>query len=151
MKTNFKIALLFFIFVLVFSACRAEKVENYENDKKLAAAAVEKYHRLYNEQKYEEIFNSAHEDARRSKSKEGLGFVLAQSMEKYGRHLGSEMVFSKVKILNEKERQIDLAYRSKFERGERIETFLIVTDGRTGALHSIGEIGEEELEELQKQ
>lgn len=118
-------------------------------DQKLAEETVEKYHKLYNEQNYEEIFNSAHEEAKRTKSKEGLGFALAKSFEQYGRYLSSELVYTKIQpVPGSDEKQVEFAYRSKFEKGMRNETFLIVTNDRNAALHSIGELTDEELEKL---
>ena len=136
------IPLLFLISTIFFNACQSAA------DLKLAQAAVEKYHRLYNDQNYVEIFNSAHEEAKRLKSKEGLGYVLAESFRIYGRYLDSDLVYTKVSKVNERENQVELVYKSRFEKGTRNETFLIVTDGRTGALHSIGELSDEELERL---
>ena len=128
---------------LIFSAC------NYFGDDKIRAEkVVENYHRLYNEQNYEEIFNSANEDAKATKSKEGLGLAIAQSFEKLGRHQSSELIFSKVTILNAKERQVDFAYKSKFEKGEVNETFLIVVNDQKAALYSIDKLTDEELEKL---
>ena len=143
MKIRYKSAVLFFIAALFLSACAGSR------DQKLAEEVVDRYHRLYNEQNYEEIFNTAHEEARRTKSKEALGFALAQSFEKYGRHLGSELVYTKIQpVPHSAEKQVEFAYRSKFENGTRNETFLIVTNEQTGALHSIGELSDDELERL---
>ena len=121
---------------------------NVNHDIKLAHMVVEKYHKLYNEQNYEEIFNTAHEEAKRTKSKEALGFVLAESYRIYGKHLSSELVYANPEIISSNESQVELVYKSKFEKGARNETFLIVTNDRAGALHSIGELSDEELQKL---
>jgi hypothetical protein len=143
MKTCHKLAILLFISALFFAACAANR------DQKFAEEVVEKYHKLYNEQNYEEIFNTAHEEAKRTKSKEALGFRLAEAFEKYGKYLGSELVYTKIQpVPNSVERQVELAYKSKFENGSRNETFLILTNDRSGALHSIGELSDEDLEKL---
>ena len=141
MKIYFKLTILI-IAAVVFSACAGNR------DQRLAEEVVDKFHKLYNEQNYVEIFNTAHEEARRTKSKEALGLALAQAFEKYGRHISSELVYTKIQKVNEKENQVEFAYRSKFENGKRNETFLIVTDDRKGALHSIGELSDEELDKL---
>ena len=145
MKFHHQIAVFLVLGVLFAAACTVSR------DQQLAEEVVDNYHKLYNEQNYEEIFNTAHEDARRTKSKEALGLRLAEAFEKYGKHLGSELVYTKIKNINERERQIDLAYRSKFENGTRNETFLIVADDRKGALHSLGELSDEELEKLKSE
>ena len=143
MKTNLKLVFLFIVSAIIVSACAGNR------DQKLAVEVVDKYHKLYNEQNYEEIFNAAHEDAKRTKSKEALGFKLAEAFEKYGKHLGSELVHTKItEVPNSVERQVEFAFRSKFENGTRNETFLIVTDDQKAALHSIGELSDEELERL---
>ena len=141
MKASQKITILFIIAALL-TACDRNR------DQRLAEEVVDKYHKLYNQQNYEEIFNTAHEEARRTKSKEALGLALAEAYRKYGKHLGSELVYTKIQKVNERERQVEFAYKSKFENGSRNETFLIVTNDRTGALHSIGELSDNELERL---
>lgn len=143
MKIRQRLTVLFVISALFLSVCAGNR------DRRLAEEVVAKYHELYNEQNYEEIFNAAHEEARRTKSKEALGFALAQAFEKYGKHLGSELVYTKIQpVANSPEKQVELAYRSKFEKGARNETFLIVTNEKSGALHSIGELSDDELEKL---
>ncbi len=143
MKTYHKFAVVLFIFAAFFSACAGNR------DQQLAEKVVENYHKLYNEQNYEEIFNTAHEEARRTKSKEGLGYALAKSFEQYGRHLSSELVYTKIQTVpGSNERQVEFAYQSKFEKGTRNETFLIVTNDQKGALHSIGELTDDELDKL---
>jgi hypothetical protein len=148
MKTYPKFVILFLITVSIFSACASVKFGYYSDDEKRAEKVVEQYHKLYNEQNYEEIFNNAHEDAKATKSKEGLGYVLAEAFEKYGKYLSSELAYSKVTTINTNERQVEMVYKSKFEKGVRNETFLVVTNDQKGALHSIGEISDDELEKL---
>ncbi len=139
---------LFLIATSIFSACTSVKFNYYSDNKKLAEKVVEQYHRLYNEQNYEEIFNSAHEEAKATKSKEALGYVLAEAFEKYGKYISSELAYSKVTTISTNERQVEMVYKSKFENGTRNETFLIVTNDQKGALHSIGEISDDELKKL---
>ncbi|HVE57658.1 MAG TPA: hypothetical protein VNB22_12565 [Pyrinomonadaceae bacterium] len=148
MKTYPKFAVLFLITTSIFSACASVKPEYDTEDKKLAGKVVEQYHRLYNEQNYEEIFNTAHKDAKATKSKEGLGYVLAEAFEKYGKHISSELVYSKVTSIDANQKQVEFAYQSKFERGVRNETFLIVTNDQQGALYAIGELSDDELKKL---
>ena len=146
-KYRFSVVLIL-ISGFIFSACVSVKPVYYSDDEKRAEKVVEQFHKLYNEQNYEEIFNTAHEEAKRTKSREGLGLALAQAFEKYGRHLSSEIVYRKVQPVSGSERQVEFALRSKFEKGERIETFLIVSNGEKAALFGIGELTEEELEKL---
>ncbi len=140
MKTCLKFAIAILLLSIFLSACSSEK--------KLAEKTVENYHQLYNEQNYEEIFNTAHEDAKATKSKEALGYVLAIAFEKFGKHISSKLVYTKITILNDKERQIEFAYQSKFEKGTRNETFLIITNEEMGLLHSIGELTDDQLKAL---
>jgi hypothetical protein len=143
MKKFQKLAVLILLAVTFLSAC-----SEVSHDQKLAENVVAQFHRLYNEQNFEEIYNTAHEEAKRTKSKEGLEFALAQAFEKYGRHLSSELVYTKIQPVKDNERQVEFAYKSRFEKGTRNETFLIVTDDRKAALYGIGELSDEELEKL---
>ena len=145
MKTYLKFVILFLITASIFSACASVKFDYYSDDEKRAQEVVDQYHKLYNEQNYEKIFNNAHEDAKSTKSKEALGYVLAEAFEKYGKYLSSELVYSKVSTIGTNERQVEMVYKSKFEKGVRNETFLVVTNDEKGALHSIGEISDDEL------
>jgi hypothetical protein len=143
MKTFQNIVSLIIIATALFTACAGNR------DQKLAEETVEKFHKLYNEQNYEEIFNSAHEEAKRLKSKEGLGFALAKTFEQYGKHLDSELVYTKISpVAGSNEKQVEFAYKSRFEKGSRNETFLIVTNDQKAALHSIGELTDDELGKL---
>jgi hypothetical protein len=148
MKACQKFTILFFIAALILTACAKSR------DQRLAEEVVENFHRLYNQQNYEEIFNSAHEEAKRTKSKEALGLALAQSFEKYGKHLSSELVYTKITPVsanessNPNEKKVELAYKSKFENGERNETFLILSNGEKASLYGIGELTNDELEKL---
>jgi hypothetical protein len=148
MKTGHKLTILIIISAVIFTACSKSR------EQKLAEEVVENFHRLYNEQQYEEIYNAAHEDAKRTKSKEGLGFALAKTFEQYGKYVRSELVYTKISPVNANEssnlneKKVELAYKSKFENGERNETFLIVTNGEKAALYGIGELTDDELEKL---
>jgi hypothetical protein len=148
MKIYLKFVILFLITASIFSACASVKFNYYSDDEKRAEKVVQQYHKLYNEQNYEEIFNNAHEDAKATKSKEALGYVLAEAFEKYGKYLSSELAYSKVTTISANERQVEMVYKSKFEKGVRNETFLIVTTDEKGALHSIGEISDDDLKKL---
>jgi hypothetical protein len=148
MKNYQKFLILIFVSVFFLSACATgSATEN--NDKKLAEKVIKDFHARYNEQKFEEIFNAAHEEARRTKSKEALWFALAEKFEKAGKYISSEPVFTKIEpVENSDERKVEMTFRSKFEKGDRNEAFLVITDGRTAALFALGEPTDDELEEL---
>ena len=151
MKNYYKSLIFVIISILLCSTCTHVKSINLDpgnNEEKSAGNVVEQFHKLYNEQNYEEIFNTADEDAKRTKSKEALGLALAQSFEKYGKYLSSNLVYKKITTVDVASRKIELAYKSKFEKGERNETFLIVTNDQKVALYGIGELADEDLEKL---
>ncbi len=145
MKINQPLSIVLAFLALFFYACNY-----FSDDKGRAEKVVENYHRLYNEQNYEEIFNSANDEAKATKSKEGLGLSIAHSFENLGRHQSSELIFSKVSMLNTKERQVEFAYRSKFEKGDINETFLIIVNDQKASLYAIDKITDEELERLKR-
>lgn len=150
MKTFNQSVIFIFIVALAFTACTSLKFMSFEDDKRLAVKTIEQFHKLYNEENYVEIFNSAHEDAKANKSKEKLTAVLSEFFEYSGKHQNSELVYSKVEIINTKERKVELVFKSKYEKGYRNESFLIITNDREGKLHSIGELTDEEVKQLKK-
>ncbi|HEY0458325.1 MAG TPA: hypothetical protein VGC97_04180 [Pyrinomonadaceae bacterium] len=145
MKTSHKLTILFLISAAVLSTCAGNR------DERLASKVVAQYHRYYNDQNYEQIFNSAHDEAKRTKSKEALGLALAEAFEKYGKHISSDLVYTKITPVKDNEKQVELVYKSKFEKGFRNETFLIITNGEKGALYAIGELSDDELEKLKSE
>jgi hypothetical protein len=148
MKNFLKPAIFILICLASSTACSNIKRANLGEEQKKAQRVVDEYHKFYNEQNYEAIFNAAHTEARQTKSKEALGLALAQTFEKYGKYVDSELVLTNVKIIDETEKMVEMAYRSKFELGPRNETFLIIINDQNGALHSIGQLSDEELEKL---
>jgi len=151
MKNYYKFAILLLTSIFISAACAPVKSGRESTDQKLAESVVERFHELYNEQNYEEIYNQAHEDAKQKKTKEALGLALAERFGELGRFVSSELVYTKVQPVAGNERQVEFVYLSKFEKGTRNETFLIVTDDRKGALHSIGELTDEELNKLKSE
>lgn len=143
MKSYQKFAVFFLMAALAMAACTDGR------DRKLAEEAVAGYHKNYNDRNFEEIFNAAHEEAKQQKSKEALWYGLAEMSNAYGRHLSSELVRIKIQpIAGTGEKQVDLAYQSKFEKGELNETFLVVVGSERARIYSIGKLTDEELEQL---
>lgn len=148
MKRNFNTLFLIIIFSIFFTNSCSMKFQYFNEDKKLAEKAVAEFHRLYNEQNYEEIYNLAHAEAKATKDKQKLIELLNRIYEEYGKVVDSKMVYSKVSLLNEKERQVEMVYKTVFEKNEMNETFLIITSDKTANFHSYGKIDETELKKL---
>jgi len=148
MKINFNILFLIIIFSAFLTNSCSLKFGYYKEDKKLAEKAVEQFHRLYNEQNYEELYNIAHEEAKATKSKEKLIELMGRIYADYGKVLDSTVVRADVSVLNAKERQVAMVCKTKFEKKEKYETFLVITSDEKANFHTYGEITEEELKNM---
>jgi len=142
MKNLYKPTILIFAFALIFSGCAVSR------EQQLAEDVVAQFHKFYNDQNYGAIFDAADEEARRNKSREGLGLALAERFKKCGKFMSSELVHVKIEKASETEEQVEFAYKSKFEKGNLNETFLVVIDGEKAALYAIGEVTDDELKKL---
>lgn len=146
MKIKLKFRLLFALGILtLITSCISVKPRYFEDDKKLAIQAVETYHQLYNEKRFEEIYNNAHEEAKATKDKQKLIAMLDSLYSELGKVERSQLFTTHVSVLNVKERQVEIVYKVKHEKGARNEAFLIVTNDTVGKIHTLSELTDEEL------
>jgi hypothetical protein len=146
MKPN--LYLLIFFVLLIFGGCISIKPGYFNDDKKLAMRAVEKYHQLYNEKNFEEIYEGVHEEAKATKDKQKLIEMLSGLYQNAGKVESSELVRSSVRMLNAKERQVELVYRTQHENEKINETFLVITNDTIGKIHTFGELSDDEVKNL---
>jgi len=110
-------------------ACISVKPVYFDGDKRMAQAAVEKFHKDYNDKAFEQIFDAAHAEAKATKSKDALINVLTQIQSTLGRHIYSRLIKSTVAVANPREREVDMLFRARFEKGEVNEFFLVLSNG----------------------
>lgn len=132
----------------LLTGCVSVKPMYFEDDKKLAMQAVEKYYQLYNEKNFEEIYNGVHEEAKATKDKQKLIAMLGGIYETEGKVGHFDLVASNVKMRNAKERQVELLYKTQHENGKRNETFLVVTNDSIGKIYSFGELSDNDVKNL---
>ena len=136
---NYRRHIFLFLFpILIFSACASKPEISLSAEEKSAERAVARFHELFNAQNFEEIYNTADDGAKKVKSKEGLQFALAEMFEKFGQHRGSELIESKAKPLPNGATQVEQIYKSKFEKGEQSEFFMIVVRDQKAAIYQLG-------------
>ena len=148
MKVKFTTLSILGVLLIFTLNCTSVKFVYFNDDKKLAEKVVENFHQFYNDEKYTEIYDNAHPDAKATKSKDKLVELLTEMRKKSGRFQNSKLIDSKVSTINVKERQVELIYKSKFENEEVNERFLIVTNDDSGNFHSYGQASDEELKNL---
>lgn len=141
---NLRLAVILLLGFVAFG-CVSIKPGYYSDDQKRAEKTVAEYHDAYNRGAYSEIFEASHPDAKATKSKEKLEEVLREINSQLGKVVGSTLVKADVSTVNIKERQVEMVYRTQFEKGERNEIFLIVSDDSTARLHSLGLATDAEL------
>lgn len=143
MKICRKFTILLYVSALIFSACAGNR------EQQSAEETVASFYRLYNEQNHQEIYKRLHDDSKRGINKDSLGHSLNEAFEKSGKFVSSDLVYKKIlPIANSKEKQVELIYKSQFEKATRNDSFLILTDGEKAALYWIGELTDEEIQKL---
>ncbi len=136
-----KILLVFaLIFILCFGiiSCISVKPIYYDDDKKVAESHVTKFHQLFNEEKYNELFDFYTPKGRNQSSKEQFATDLQNLRSKYGPIKNSKLAKSEVK-LQASTRLVHIFYETEFEKGRVIEEFDCLVDGQNAIFDFYGQ------------
>ena len=121
--------LIGFASLLMLGCVNVSRVD-YDDDRRAAVAQTENFHRLFSEQKFESIWELTDEQARKTKSKDALIGALTAQRNNRGRVMSSSPVQSNVEARG-LYREVRVAFRTKFENSESVETFTwYVSDGK---------------------
>jgi hypothetical protein len=134
---NYIIATLFFLCFGVIS-CVSVKPIYYDDDKKVAESHVEKFHQLFNEEKYNDLFDFYTPKGRNQSSREQLIIDLQNLRSKYGFIKNSKLVKSEVKPQSST-RLVHMFYETEFEKGKVIEEFDCLVDGQNAIFDYYGQ------------
>ncbi len=148
MKFNFHVLLYLIILAFLMPACVSFKPVYFSDDKKLAEKAVEKFHQLYNDRNFNEAYEMAHEAAKAENGKDKMISVLEGIYAKYGKVLDSKPVKAYVRMLSQNERQVEIIYETKYEKGRMNEFFLVVTNENEGKFYTYSELSDEQVKNL---
>jgi hypothetical protein len=138
------------IAILLLVGCVTIKPGYFSDDKKLAIAAAEEFHRRFNSGEYHDIFESTHPEAKATKTEARLVEVLSELRSNFGTVKDSRVETIKVSILNTKERSVEMVSKTQHEQGARNEIFLFITNGEKAQLHTLGVATDAELVEIKK-
>ena len=119
---------LLFIWCFVVTACVSIKPVYYDDDKKVAEKHVEKFHRLLNEEKYDEIYNLFTQKVQTKQSKDQFVRAFKSILAINGKVKNSKLVKSDVKP-NDSFRVVHMFYETEFEKGKQLEEFDCFVDG----------------------
>lgn len=131
---NFKLTLLIGLMtvILTFFGCFSIKPIYHKEEKKLAENETKIFHQLYNEQKFEEIYELTDQRARVTKEKKDLLNLMNVVFTNHGRISSSEIIKAEV-VPHASFSEVQLLYKTKFEKGEAYENFTwYVENGKAG-------------------
>ncbi len=110
----------------------------YDEEKQIAEAAVRRYHELYNQQKYKEMYEFISPNARDVVSFEGFRRNYEQQQAKYGRIVESKRTAIEVKP-EASYRTIIISFDTRFERGELSEKYVLAADSNEAIIYDMFE------------
>lgn len=110
--------------IVVFSInCVPVTPVDSSDDMEVASHAVENFHKLLNEQRYEELYELTDDRAKATKSKEAFLRVMGEVRSRFGECVESSLVDVNV-VARAAFQEVRLTYRSKFEKAIRNEGFV---------------------------
>lgn len=136
-KPVLRSAILLVIWCFLFNACVSIKPVYYDEDKKVAEKQVEKFHQLFNEEKYDEIYNMFTEKEQNQQSKEQFVTALKNILAIQGKVKNSKLVKSEVKP-KASFRVVHMFYETEFEKGKQLEEFDWLVDGNDALVDFYG-------------
>ena len=101
---------------------------NFDDDKQMAETLVTRFHKLFNEKKYDEMYDLFTEKGRDYLQREQFIGRLKALREASGRTKNSAVIRSEVRIIGGS-RLVHLFYRTDFEESSQIEEFDCLVSG----------------------
>lgn len=121
-----------FLLVLTLISCLVSVKPVYnEKEQAKAARAVEAFHKLYNEENYQGLYDLLAEEAKREVNKDEFQAATKQAYEKWGKVQSSNL--SEAKVFPSP-LQVRMIYNVKFEKGDAQEWFIWDTRGNEARL-----------------
>jgi hypothetical protein len=130
-KTIFLFVPLTLILSMVSGCVSVRPIYN-DREQAKAERAVAEFHKLHNENKFEELYELFDEQARRAVNKDEVIDTAKQTYEKWGKVQRASL--SLVKVFPSPTVQVRMIYNVKFEKGEAQEWFIWNTQGEVARL-----------------
>ncbi len=119
--------------ILLNVGCLSIKPVYYEHERNVAIKQVEKYHKLYNENKFGEIYEMFTIEQKQEKSEELVVSAIRQFYKKAGKVKNTKLIDSSVR--NKLSHKIvNLSYQTEFENEKQIEKFVFFIQDEKVAL-----------------
>jgi hypothetical protein len=103
---------------------------NFNQDKQLAAAAVERFHALYNAGQYQTIYSEATPAFRTAGGPNAFAALMAQGKQRFGNEVSAVPIGANAISGGE----VRFVYNAQFQKGAVIESFVWQSDGSKAAL-----------------
>lgn len=122
------------------SGCFSVKPVYFEDDKRIAQKQIEKFHALFNEKRYEEMYELFTSNKQREISKEQFVSHLKDLYSQAGPVENSKLIKIEVRV-EASIRLVHMFYETRFEGGKRFEEFDCLTDGEKASIDFYGQPG----------
>jgi hypothetical protein len=126
------------LFCCLNTACISVKPIYYDDDKKIAEKHVEKFHQLFNDEKYDEIYNLYTPKIQNAQSKEQFAAALQKLRAEAGRIKNSKIIKTDVKPLASS-RLVHMFYETEFEKSKLFEEFDCLVEGENAVFDFYGQ------------
>ena len=108
--------------VTVFASCVSIRPGYFEDDQKTAERAVEVFLSRLSNERYEEIYDDTAEEFRKTAAKSDSIAVMKRTHQQFGAYVRASRTDAKVMMAVP--RQVWLAYKTTYEKGDATEEFL---------------------------
>jgi hypothetical protein len=132
------IARLLIMFVVFSTLSCAVSVQsgNLDEDKRTVERAVDQFHKRFNSEQYQDIYNDAHEIYKKSQTQADSLNEFKKTENKFGKM--EQVNEQRLKVIIGAPIQIRVVCKAKFDKGEVTETFIFIKDGDTIRLVQYG-------------
>jgi hypothetical protein len=114
--------LILLVFTLTLGACVATvKPIYYKSEQAKAESAVDHFHKLHNDGRFEEIYALLDDATRAAITKDQFFVAAKQTFDEWGKVLGASL--SEAKVFPSSPIQVKMIYNVRFEKGDGQEWF----------------------------
>jgi hypothetical protein len=122
-----------FFITLFLGLCSITSCKDMAKGKGLADSAIVDFHKQFNEQKFKELYTSAHSDLRAAATEADFLTLLESVHRKLGKQVRSAESGWRVNTFNMKTTAV-VTQDTEFEQGKGVETFTFVVSGASCTL-----------------
>ncbi len=118
---------------LIGNGCVSVTPVYYDEDKKIVESQIKKFHELYNEENFKEMYEMNSLETKKVVTQEEFIKKFKQTRSELGKVLKSKIIKAKVKP-QASSRLVEFVYETTFENGKVKELFICSTNGKESVI-----------------